>query len=52
VIFTSFTAALEEIKNARVVGGIHFRTATIDGTALGFSVADYVMGHALLRTQR
>ena len=45
--FHSFTAALEEVKNARVFGGIHFRTACVDGTALGVSVGDYVLGHAL-----
>jgi hypothetical protein len=39
---------LEEIQNARVFGGIHFRTACVDGTALGISVGDYVVAHALL----
>jgi PAP2 superfamily len=47
--FHSFSAALEEVKNARVFGGIHFRTACVDGTALGIAVGDYVMSHALLR---
>jgi hypothetical protein len=46
--FHSFSAALEEVKNARVFGGIHFRTACVDGTALGIAVADYVMSHVLL----
>jgi hypothetical protein len=46
--FHSLSAALEEVKNARIFGGIHFRTACVDGTALGISVADYVMSHALL----
>jgi hypothetical protein len=46
--FSSFTAALEEVESARVVGGIHFRTACIDGAALGIAVADYVIAHALL----
>jgi hypothetical protein len=45
--FHSFSAALEELRDARVFGGIHFRTATVDGTALGIAVADYVMAHAL-----
>jgi hypothetical protein len=31
-----------------VFGGIHFRTACVDGTALGFAVGDYTMSHALL----
>jgi hypothetical protein len=48
--FHSFTAALEEVKNARVFGGIHFRTATVDGTALGVAVGDYILAHALVRT--
>jgi hypothetical protein len=48
--FTSFSAALEEVKNARVFGGIHFRTACVDGTALGIAVGDYVIAHALLAT--
>jgi hypothetical protein len=46
--FHNFTEALAEVANARVFGGIHFRTATIDGTSLGISVADYVMKNALL----
>jgi hypothetical protein len=48
--FSNFTAALEEVKNARVFGGIHFRTATVDGTALGTSVGEYVLAHALVHT--
>jgi PAP2 superfamily len=46
--FSSFSAALEEVKNARVFGGIHFRTACNDGQALGSAVGDYILGHALL----
>jgi hypothetical protein len=48
--FHNFSEALEEIKNARVFGGIHFRTACVDGTSLGISVGDYVMSHALVPT--
>jgi membrane-associated phospholipid phosphatase len=44
--FTSFTAALEEVKNARIFGGIHFRTACDDGQATGKSVAEFVLAHA------
>jgi hypothetical protein len=47
--FHSFSAALQEVRDARVFGGIHFRTATVDGTALGIAVADYAMAHALVR---
>lgn len=44
--FSSFIAALDEIGNARVLGGIHFRTATVDGAALGISVGNFVFLHA------
>ena len=46
--FSSFSAALEEVKNARVFGGIHFRSACNDGQTLGSAVGDYILGHALL----
>ena len=46
--FHSFSAALNEVMNARVLGGIHFRTACVDGTALGISVGDYALSHALV----
>jgi hypothetical protein len=45
--FHSFTAAIEEVETARIAAGIHFRTACVDGVALGVSVADYVMAHAM-----
>jgi uncharacterized protein (TIGR03437 family) len=48
--FPSFSAALEEVKSARVFGGIHFRTACNDGQALGIAVGDYIMANALLPT--
>lgn len=46
--FYSFTGILDEMKTARIAGGIHFRTACTDGQALGTSVADYVLQHAAL----
>jgi hypothetical protein len=46
--FSSLTAATDEIKNARVFAGIHFRTATNDGQTLGVNVADWAQAHALL----
>jgi PAP2 superfamily len=45
--FDSFSAALEEVKNARVFAGIHFRSATNDGQTLGASVAEYVLSNAM-----
>ena len=50
--FSSFSAALEEIVNARVFGGIHFRTDCNAGQTLGVSVADYVVKHSMLRIDR
>jgi len=47
--FVSFTEALDEVKNARVFAGIHFRTACNDGTTLGKAVAAYVLAHAFQR---
>ena len=46
--FPSFSAALEEVDNARIFAGIHFRSACDDAHGLGFAVADYVIEHALL----
>ena len=45
--FSSFAAALAEIHDARVFGGIHFRTACRLGSRLGANVADWVMTHAM-----
>jgi hypothetical protein len=45
--FKRFSTALEEIKNARIFAGIHFRTATDHGQIIGQSVADYVLDHAV-----
>ena len=47
--FNGFDAALEEVKNARIFAGIHFRSACNDGQATGIAVADYVMEHVLGR---
>jgi hypothetical protein len=45
--FDSFSKALEEVQNARIFAGIHFRSATHDGQILGESVAGYVLENAL-----
>lgn len=44
--FPSFSAAVSEIHNARVFGGIHFRTACINGSAVGIKVERFVMQHS------
>jgi hypothetical protein len=41
--YRSFSDALEDVKNARIFSGIHFRTACTVGTELGAAVAQYVM---------
>ncbi|HET8926164.1 MAG TPA: vanadium-dependent haloperoxidase [Candidatus Acidoferrum sp.] len=45
--FASFSDALAEIADARVFGGIHYRTSCLRGNALGGAVADYVSRHAM-----
>jgi membrane-associated phospholipid phosphatase len=45
--FASFTAAVDEIANARVFGGIHFRISCVRGNTLGRAVADYISRHAM-----
>jgi PAP2 superfamily len=45
--FASFSDATAEIVNARVFGGIHFRTSCLRANALGRAVADYVSRHAM-----
>jgi hypothetical protein len=47
--YRSFSEALEEVKNARVFAGIHFRTATEDGQKLGSDVAQYILEHSFQR---
>ncbi len=47
--YRSFSAALEEVKNARVFAGIHFRSATEDGVKLGADVAHYVLENKFQR---
>jgi hypothetical protein len=43
--FDHLSDALKEIINARVWSGIHFRTADVQGAALGTKVADYLEDH-------
>jgi hypothetical protein len=46
--FPDFSAAIEEIKNARVFGGIHFRTACNDGQTLGQAIGDYILTNSVV----
>ena len=45
--FPSFSAAVAEIADARVFGGIHFRVSCVRGNALGQTVAAYISSHAM-----
>jgi hypothetical protein len=45
--FPSFSAATAEIADARVLGGIHYRTSCVRGNLLGQVVADYISTHAM-----
>ena len=47
--FSSFADAVAEVANARVFGGIHFRTSCVRANTLGRAVADYVSRHAMPR---
>ncbi len=46
--FVGFDLAIEEMADARVFGGMHFRTACVRGSALGSTVASYVLSRAML----
>ena len=45
--YSSFSEAIAEIADARVFGGIHFRTSCLRANTLGRAVADYVSRHAM-----
>jgi len=47
--YSSFSGAVDEVRDARVFGGIHFRSACLDGQALGRRVAAYILEHSLQR---
>ncbi|MEU8301299.1 vanadium-dependent haloperoxidase [Micromonospora sp. NPDC048909] len=43
--FDSFSQALDELIGARVWGGVHFRSADVDGAELGEAVFRYAVRH-------
>ena len=47
--FSDFASAQVELNNARVYGGIHFRTACDDGQATGTAVARFLLKNAFQR---
>jgi hypothetical protein len=45
--YTSSAQLINEIANARIWGGVHFRFSTTAGTNIGLAVAHYDILHAL-----
>jgi hypothetical protein len=45
--YSTYSEVLAEIHDARVFGGIHWRTACLIGGAIGERVAEYVYSHAI-----
>lgn len=45
--YTSSAQLINEIANARIWGGVHFRFSTTAGTSIGLAVAHYDIRHAL-----
>jgi len=43
--YTSMTAMTQEIQLARIAGGMHFRTSTVEGEALGRNVAKWIVAN-------
>ena len=48
--YTSIGALSDEMIEARILAGIHFRTADRDGDRLGRQVAQFALTHVLRRT--
>jgi hypothetical protein len=45
--FTNFQQAIDEVTDARVWEGIHFRSATVAGVRMGRQAAQYIFEHSL-----
>ncbi|MGH9209185.1 MAG: hypothetical protein ACRD2C_00715 [Acidimicrobiales bacterium] len=43
--YTSLSQALDELIEARIWGGIHFRTADVDGAALDRAITSHIVRH-------
>lgn len=46
--FMSFSSSLQQIADARVYAGFHFRFSVVDGTTLGSNIANYVLATQML----
>ena len=49
--WSSFSAGIAEVIDARVWTGIHFRTSDVAGARMGKQVARFVFEHALRRAR-
>ena len=47
--YPSISTAVDEVADARVFAGIHFRAACEDGAILGSNVAAYIMENRMRR---
>jgi hypothetical protein len=43
--YNSFSQALDEVRDARVFGGMHYRNSTLKGAKIGKHVSNYVTRH-------
>jgi hypothetical protein len=48
-VYPSFSASLEEVGNARVFAGIHFRTACDDAVATSTEIVNYTLDNLMTR---
>ncbi len=47
-VYDSFARISEDVVDARVWGGIHWRTSCVRGRTVGQQIVDYVVENALL----
>jgi hypothetical protein len=48
--FTNLDAFCEEVSNARVWAGFHYRFSTVVGTAMGRRIGEYVVQNVMQAT--
>jgi hypothetical protein len=47
--FGSFSQAVDEVREARIWAGLHYRTADVQGEQLGRNVVHYLVAHYFQR---
>jgi hypothetical protein len=50
--YPSFSAAIQELQDARIYAGFHFRFSTQDGATLGTQVGNYITANLMQRSPR